>query len=49
VRLEGKTAMITGASTGIGRASALRFGQVSPEAGFVTGVALPVDGGFTVM
>src|SRR5438552_1216867 len=130
VSLQGKTAVITGASTGIGRASALRFAQegarlvladvqdaegealaldyatrgirvnalcpgiidtpmlrrfadampdpaaawteyrtaqpmrrlgtpeecaaaalwlVSPEAGFVTGVALPVDGGFTAM
>src|SRR5438105_5498729 len=27
VRLQGKTAVITGASTGIGRASALRFAQ----------------------
>ncbi|OLC07244.1 MAG: hypothetical protein AUH42_04000 [Gemmatimonadetes bacterium 13_1_40CM_70_11] len=90
-RLGGQAAVITGASSGIGRACARRFAQegarrfadampdpsaawaayrtaqpmgrlgtpeecaaaalwlVSPEASFVTGVALPVDGGFTPM
>ena len=80
MRLKGKTAIVTGGGTGLGRGIALRFGVegasivvsgrrpapldavaqkinagggraaaflASDEARWITGVALPVDGGMT--
>ena len=56
-RLDNKRALVTGASRGIG-AALPRYGTVdeiaslvaymaSPEAGYITGASLAVDGGFT--
>jgi len=47
MHLEGKTAVITGAATGIGRASALRFAQEGAR--LVLADIRDADGGFTAM
>ena len=44
-RLEGKTALVVGAGSGIGRAGAIAF-LASDESRWVVGTTIVVDGGY---
>ena len=46
-RLASKVVMVTGGGTGIGRAVAAQAAADGDEAAFITGAALPIDGGST--
>jgi len=46
LRLKGRTALVTGASAGLGAGAALITFPVFEQAAYITGASMPVDGGF---